>query len=107
MGAGGGPVGAVVGGIVGLAAGGLNAWLGVRASRRASREAQRREQDILERQERRERQARLDALEQRGYDRRTAAIQSQWAAQELAKNKLYELFELDENAKNHFLNQGL
>lgn len=107
MGGAGGVPGAIIGGVIGLASGGLNAWLGLRAVRRQRREQAKKEAEIAAKNEAREKQARADALGQLGFNRRTAAIQSQWAAQEMARGKFFELLQLDNNLRSAFVQQGL
>lgn len=107
MGSVGGLPGAIIGGTVGLVSGGLNAYLGLRAARRQRREQAKKEAEIKAKTEAREKQARDDAIGQLGFNRRTAAIQSQWAAQEMARGKFFELLQLDNNLRSEFVKQGL
>lgn len=106
----GGPVGAVVGGLTGLVTGGLNALVGTSSARKQRREQERIRQEIAAKEEARYRQARKDAekyfniergdnQEQQRYNRRMAAIQSQWQAQESARRALNDAIQNNSQLK--------
>ncbi len=115
IGAMGGPVtmlgGAAIGGLTALVTGGLNAWVGTSSARKQQRAQDKIRRDIQARDEARYQQARRDQekyfniergdnMEKERYNRRLTALQSQWAAQQKAKDALNETMLQDQNLKH-------
>lgn len=107
----GNPIGAAIGGVAGLVAGGINAWVGTGAARKQQRAQDKIRRDIIARDEARYQQSRRDQeryfniergdnLEKERYNRRQTALQSQWAAQEKARNALNETIQQDQAFKH-------
>lgn len=107
----GGPVGGIVGGVAGLVAGGINAYVGTHSARAANRKEEKIRRDIQAREEARYQQARADqekffniqrgdTLEKERYNRKMAAVQSQWAAQEKARSALNDTIAQDASFKH-------
>ncbi len=106
----GGPWGAAIGGAAGLVSGGINAWVGTHSARQKRREQDKIRQQIAAKDEARYQQARKDAKEyfdiergdtqeQQRYNRRMAAVQSQWQAQESARRALNDAIQNDAGLK--------
>lgn len=107
----GGPWGAAIGGAVGLVSGGINAYVGTHSARTAQRKQEKIQRDIQARDEARYQQARADqqkyfdvergdTLEKERYNRKMAAVQSQWAAQERARSALNDSIAQDASLKH-------
>lgn len=112
----GGPVGGAIGGIAGLVAGGLNAFVGTHAARAAARKEDKIRRDIQARDEARYQQARADeqkyfdinrgdTLEKERYNRKMAAVQSQWAAQERSRSALNDVIAQDASIKHMLIGE--
>lgn len=105
IGAAGGPIGAIggaaIGGLTALVSGGLQAYLGVKASREANRKNERIQAAIQARQDARDAQMRADTQEQTRYNRKIAALQSQWNAMQTANGYLNDLITKDQSIKQH------
>lgn len=99
-------VGAAVGGFVGLVSGGIQAFTGLRAARDQARKEERMQRDILARQAARDAQARADAQENMRYNRRVAALQSNWAAQQEAGRRINEMMDQDQELRQLFIANG-
>lgn len=104
-------VGGAIGGLTALVTGGLNAWMGTSAARKQQRSQDKIRRDIQARDEARYQQARRDQekyfniergdnMEKERYNRRITALQSQWAAQQKAKDALNETMLQDQNLKH-------
>lgn len=117
IGAAGGPIGAAggaaIGGLVGLVTGGIQAYTGLRAARDEARRAERVARDIQARQDARDAQARADAEQARAdgqenmrYNRRMAALQSNWSAVQEAGRRMNEIMSEDESLKQLFITSG-
>src|SRR3990167_192790 len=110
IGAAGGPIGAaggaVIGGIAGLVTGGIQAYTGLRASRDNRRKEEKALREMIAREERRYNQQRADQQEQQRYDRRTAALQSQWLAMQTAGRKVNELIAQGHVKTDRFVSNG-
>jgi hypothetical protein len=112
----GGPWGAVVGGVAGLVSGGINAYVGTHSSRAQQRKQDKLRQEIAAKDEARYQQARADqekyfniqrsdTQENERYNRRMAAIQSTWQAQEAARRAMNDAISQDANAKQVLLGE--
>lgn len=106
----GGPAGALIGGALGLVTGGINAFVGTKTARAQRREQDKIRQEIAAKDEARYQQARRDSQkyfdiergdtqEQQRYNRRAAAVQSQWQAQESARRALNDAISNDASLK--------
>jgi outer membrane lipoprotein SlyB len=108
----GGPYGALIGGVAGLVSGGLNAYVGTHSARKEQRKQEKLRQEIMAKDEARYQQARADQQkyfdiersdnqEAARYNRRMAAVQSQWQAQEAARRALNDAITQDQSLKQY------
>lgn len=106
----GGPVGAAVGGVAGLVSGGINAYVGTHSARKEQRKSDKIRAQIMAKEEARYQQARADQKEyfdisrsdnqeQARYNRRMAAVQSTWQAQEAARRAMNDAIAQDASLK--------
>lgn len=104
-------VGGAIGGLTALVTSGLNAWMGTSAARKQQRAQDKIRRDIQARDEARYQQARRDQekyfniergdnMEKERYNRRLNALQSQWVAQQKAKDALNDTMAQDANLKH-------
>jgi DNA anti-recombination protein RmuC len=98
--------GAAIGGLTALVAGGLQSYMGLKASRSQARKQQKLNAAIEAKNNALAARERADALEGQKYNRRTAAIQSQWQAIQAAQKHVEDILARNAELKQRFIQSG-